>query len=48
MTNAVLYVNPLTNAIPINPNETMKLVVVSGWKDSSQPGPAPNSETNQP
>ena len=35
MTNAVLYVNPLTNAIPINPNETMKLVVVSGWRVSS-------------
>ena len=35
ITNAVLVVDPLTNAIPINPVERMKLVVVSGWQVAS-------------
>ena len=48
MTNAVLFDNPLTNAIPINPSERMKLVVVSGWEDSNQTVSPPDSETNQP
>ena len=34
VTNATLVVNPLTNAIPINPEESVKLVVTSGWQDS--------------
>ena len=34
ITNAVLFVDPSTNAIPINPLERMKLVVVRGWEDS--------------
>jgi hypothetical protein len=35
ITNAELFVNPFTNAIPINPVERMKLVVVRGWQASS-------------
>ena len=34
ITNATLFVNPFTNAIPINPMERMPLVVVSGWRIS--------------
>ena len=48
ITNATLFVNPFTNAIPINPMERMTLVVASGWKDSSQPVSNSNSETNKP
>ena len=36
ITQAALFVNPFTNAIPINPLERMRLVVVSGWQVSSQ------------
>ena len=48
ITNAMLFVNPITNTVPINLMERMKLVVASGWKDSSQPVSTPNSETNKP
>jgi hypothetical protein len=34
ITNATLVVNPVTNAIPINPMERMTLVVASGWRVS--------------
>ena len=48
ITNAMLFVNPITNTIPINPIEQMRLVVASGWNDSNQPVSTPNLETNQP
>ena len=35
ITNATLFVNPFTNAIPISPMERMTLVVASGWQVSS-------------
>jgi len=36
VTNAVLVVDPATNAPPINPEEQMKLIVTSGWKTFTQ------------
>jgi hypothetical protein len=44
----MLFVNPITNTVPINLMERMTLVVASGWKDSSQPVSTPNSKTNKP
>jgi hypothetical protein len=34
VTNALLVIDPMTNVIPINPAERMKLIVTSGWKVS--------------
>jgi len=34
ITNATVFVNPFTNAIPINPMERMMLVVASGWQEA--------------
>jgi hypothetical protein len=48
ITNSMLFVNPITNTVPINLMERMTLVVASGWKDSSQPVSTPNSKTNKP
>jgi hypothetical protein len=35
VTNAALVIDPMTNAIPINPAERMKLIVTSGWRISA-------------
>jgi hypothetical protein len=35
VTNAVLVIDPMTNSIPVNPAERMKLIVTSGWKVST-------------
>jgi hypothetical protein len=35
VTNATMVVDPVTNSIPINPAERMKLIVTSGWKVST-------------
>ncbi len=48
ITNTMLFVNPITNTVPINPIEQMRLVVASGWNDSNQPVSTPNLETNKP
>jgi len=41
ITNATLFVNLSTNAIPINPMERMTLVVASGWQVSRPTNSAP-------
>ncbi len=35
ITNATLVIDPATNAVPINPNERITLVVASGWRNSA-------------
>ncbi len=35
ITNATLVIDPTTNAVPINPNERITLVVASGWRIST-------------
>jgi hypothetical protein len=35
VTNATLVIDPMTNSIPVNPAERMKLIVTSGWKIST-------------
>jgi hypothetical protein len=35
VTNALLVIDPMTNAIPVNPAERMKLIVTSGWQVST-------------
>ncbi|HTY86362.1 MAG TPA: hypothetical protein VMB80_02770 [Candidatus Acidoferrum sp.] len=35
VTQATLVINPATNAIPINSNERVTLVVANGWRDST-------------
>jgi hypothetical protein len=47
ITNFMLFANPITNTIPINPMERMTLMVASGWKGSNPPSFTPDSETNK-
>jgi hypothetical protein len=35
ITNATLIIDPATNAVPINPDERVTLVVASGWRTNS-------------
>jgi hypothetical protein len=39
ITNATLVIDPATNAVPINPDERVTLVVASGWRTNSPSPP---------